>query len=140
MAYVSPHLLNWYEDRAKFVDLELVGIDPKTGTETPVDLSAATAAVRLRVWKSPTLSRAIADALVDVEMDIDSDGTGGNEARVSVTATIVSGSGRVGPIECEVVIVDESVTGQPTPSTYRERVAKAWGSADGARLHPSIQP
>jgi len=139
MARVSPHLLIWHEDRAKYVRLKLEE-ELTPGTWTAVDISAATAAVRLRIWKGPTLSRAVADALWNEEMDIDSDGSGGADAIVSDMATIVSGSGRVGPIELEVVLIDEAVGSQPTPSTFQERVLLSWGSAEGAKLLPSIQP
>lgn len=139
MTVVSKHLLDWYEDRAKYVR-EAFEEELTPGTWTAVDISASTAKVYLRCWKSPTTSRTISDALLNSLMTKETDGTGGDEAVAYVYATITSGSGRVGPLEFEIVLVDEAVGSQPTPSTYQERRLKSWGSEHGARLHPTIQP
>lgn len=139
MTKVTPHLLDWYEDRTKYVR-EALEEELTPGTWTARDISASTVKVYLRCWKAPTSDRTISDALLNELMTKETDGTGGDDAVVYVFATITSGAGRPGPLEFEIVLVDEAVTSQPTPSTYRERVLKTWGSADGARLHATIQP
>lgn len=139
MTYVSPFRLNWYEDRTKFIR-EKIEEELNPGTWTARDISASTVKIYLRCWKSPTSDRTISDALLNEQMTKETDGTGGNDAITYCYATITSGAGRVGPLEFEIVLVDEAITSQPTPSTYREIPLKTWGSADGARLHATIQP
>lgn len=139
MTKISPHLLVWHEDRAKFVRRALEE-ELTPGTWTAIDISASTVKIYLRCWKAPTSSRTISDAILNDLMTKESDGTGGNEAVVYSYSTITSAAGRPGPLEFEIILVDEAVTSQPTPSTYRERVVTFWGSEHGARLLPSIQP
>lgn len=92
-----------------------------------VDVSSGTVSVRFRAYKMPPATDA--DYLIDGVMTK----TDGANGIVTYYATFTSDYGQVA---CEVVLVDSAVTGQPTPTTYRERVFKKWM----ARVLPSVQP
>ena len=131
----SDYLKTWHEDRAKFFKMGLEERLGKPGTAyTAIDISASTTKVYLRCWKGPVTTAA--DYIIDEEITIITDGTGGNDAVIGENVTIVTGAGRPGPIEFEIVIVDETKTGKPTPSTFEERDYGEWTGTLIATVQP----
>lgn len=125
----SKNWREWREDRAKrmrFVVEESID----SAAETAVDFSAATAKCYLRAWKPPADSRVTADLVLDSLQTKVGDGSGGKfDTLVTVTADY-------GELHFALVAVDETVTAQPTPSTYQEEELVWWSG----RVLPSVQP
>ena len=93
---------------------------------TVVDVSASTLKVYFRAEVQPPGSTAL---IIDLELT-ESDAANG---KVQGDVTFVASYSQV---LCTVVLVDEAVGSQPTPSTYKEREWKKWY----AKVKDSTQP
>jgi len=133
---VSKYLREWEEDRAKYLRFALKeSIDG--AALSAIDISAATAKVRLRAWKAPASSRVASAYLLNTEFTKVGDGTAG---KVHGYFTLTTSSTLPGQVQFEVVLVDEAVGSQPTPTTYRERVMLSWNADVVNAVQPTPSP
>jgi len=126
---VSDNWKTWREDRVKtFRCIVEESIDE--AAYTAVDFSAATAKLYLRAWKPPADALTASDFVLNEELTKVGDGSAGKfSEKVKITADYAL-------LEFALVAVDETVTGEPTPSTYQEEDIVTW---EGTVL-PSVQP
>lgn len=125
----SKHWSKFSEDRAKRVRFT-VQQSLDGAAFAAVDLSAATAKVYFRAYTAPPDALTASDYIVNQVVSKDSDGSDG---KFEDYVTFTAGAGQV---VCELVLVDEAVGSQPTPTTYREQELKKWH----AEVSESVQP
>jgi hypothetical protein len=97
---------------------------------TAFDLSASTAKVYFRAWTMPSDALTTSDFIVNA---VQTKLTTGSDGKFDTRNVFLAGYGE---IMCALVLVDEAVGSQPTPSTYREEDLAIWK----AHVEESVQP
>lgn len=126
---VSDNWKVWREDRSKrFRCIVEESIDE--AAFSAVNFSASTSKLYIRAWKPPADSLTASDYILNEALTKVGDGSGGKfDKLVKITADYES-------VEFALVAVDETVTGEPTPSTYQEEEVVTWSGV----VEPSVQP
>ena len=121
------------EDRTTYIREQL--IEDQDGTEAAKDIQTSTMKVYFRMYSKSAASSLLEDKVM-VKVAIagpDYADAGAERSGVELYFAPTVAHGRV---LCRLVFVDETVTTQPTPSTYREIVWAEWGD----EVYQSPQP
>lgn len=120
-----------YEDRA-FHFRGTIEEELDSGAWSGVDLSSASVSVVFRAWPPPTSGRTASDFVGGTPATL-SKVSGGSTGKFDSYVTVTTDYAE---LIAEIVVVDSSVTSQPTPTTYREEVVARWEM----RVAASVQP